>query len=376
MGKFVDLTGIRFGKLLVQYRTENPKNKTKKVFWLCQCDCGKTVIADSASLKNGKATQCSHCAHLATGSHKRKSLVGNRYGKLVVTKMIYGRFDKKSRQRTYCECRCDCGNIIERMQDYLTRNPSALMSCGCAHQEILDKQSIDVVGRKYGKLIVLEELKHISPRKVVCQCDCGNIITVIKTSVLSGNTQSCGCLQAERTSIANIKDWIGYESDFGVKAIEPVYQNQKGQWIWRYQCPLCHAYFEALPAKVVNGHITSCGCRRQSAKEQFIADFLKSQNIKFKPQFSFPDCKYQYVLKFDFALLDENEKVFCLIEYDGQQHDKPIDFFGGYKSYEDTVVRDNIKNQYCLNNGIPLLRLKSYLSNDEIKQQITNIIYP
>ena len=75
-------------------------------------------------------------------------------------------------------------------------------------------------------------------------------------------------------------------------------------------------------------------------------------------------------------MLDENEKVFCLIEYDGQQHDKPIDFFGGYKSYEDTVVRDNIKNQYCLNNGIPLLRLKSYLSNDEIKQQITNIIYP
>ena len=82
------------------------------------------------------------------------------------------------------------------------------------------------------------------------------------------------------------------------------------------------------------------------------------------------------MLKFDFALLDDNDEVFCLIEYDGLQHDKPIDFFGGKKAYENTILRDNIKNQYCADNNITLLRLKSYLTNEEIKQQITDIIYP
>ena len=267
MGKFIDLTGMRFGRLTVLYRTDNPNNKTKKTFWLCECECGEKTIADTASLKNGKTAQCPKCAHMATGKSKRKDLVGNRYGRLVVTKMIYGKTSKSGKYRTLCECRCDCGNIVERAQDHLVRNVNALQSCGCARQEINDKNSVSIIGRKYGRLTVLEDIPNCSPRRVVCQCDCGNITIVNKAGLMHGNTQSCGCLQSERTSDTNLKDWHNYVSDFGVRAIKPVQQNDKGQWLWKYQCPLCDSYFEALPAKVANGHITSCGCRKQSSKE-------------------------------------------------------------------------------------------------------------
>ena len=69
-------------------------------------------------------------------------------------------------------------------------------------------------------------------------------------------------------------------------------------------------------------------------------------------------------------------KFFYLIEYDGKQHFEPIEFYGGEKHFEEIKIRDSIKNQYCFENNIKLLRLKYDLSNEEIKEKIVNIIYP
>lgn len=81
------------------------------------------------------------------------------------------------------------------------------------------------------------------------------------------------------------------------------------------------------------------------------------------------------MLRFDFALL-QNGEVFYLIEYDGMQHYKPIKYFGGNEGYDKTVMRDKIKNDYCANKNIPLLRLKYDLSDQEIKEKIANILNP
>lgn len=60
MGKFQDLTGQKFGRLTVIKRAEN--SKTKQTRWLCKCDCGKTKIILSNSLKSGKTISCG-CLH-------------------------------------------------------------------------------------------------------------------------------------------------------------------------------------------------------------------------------------------------------------------------------------------------------------------------
>lgn len=63
----------------------------------------------------------------------------------------------------------------------------------------------------------------------------------------------------------------------------------------------------------------------------------------------------------------------CLIEYDGEQHYKPVEFFGGEEGFKNAQYRDKIKNDYCENNNINLIRLPYFLSNDEIKDIIINI---
>ena len=286
--------------------------------------------------------------------------------------MIYGRKTDSGKQRTYCLCNCDCGNTVERLMDSL--NEDVLCSCGCARKEIADKLSIDVVGQKFGKLTVLEEYADITPRKLKCQCDCGNIVILTKSEVTSFGIQSCGCYKYERISEVNTKDWTGYISDYGVKIIKQHSKNSHGQWLWECEC-LCGEHFICLPARIQSGHTTSCGCRNKSSREFFISNYLKENNIEFEEQYIFNDCIYKSYLKYDFALF-KNGKVFLLIEYDGKQHFEPVKWFGGQDAFNERIIRDNIKNKYCEEHQIPLLRLKYNLTNEQIIQKIANIIYP
>ena len=58
-------------------------------------------------------------------------------------------------------------------------------------------------------------------------------------------------------------------------------------------------------------------------------------------------------LPFDFYLFKYN----ILIEYQGEQHYKPRKKFGGEEGFKNTVIRDNIKKQYCKNNNIKLIEI-------------------
>lgn len=58
----------------------------------------------------------------------------------------------------------------------------------------------DLTGQRFGKLVVIKETEpHYSNegnkrrRKWLCKCDCGNEKAIIQSSLISGNTKSCGC---------------------------------------------------------------------------------------------------------------------------------------------------------------------------------------
>jgi very-short-patch-repair endonuclease len=96
--------------------------------------------------------------------------------------------------------------------------------------------------------------------------------------------------------------------------------------------------------------------------EKKIYDFLTENGIKFNHNKSLLNCSHKSKLRFDFYLHDYN----LCIEYDGIQHTKPIDIFGGEKEFEKTKIRDEIKNLFCKLNGIKLIRLSYTLTDDEM----------
>lgn len=73
-----------------------------------------------------------------------------------------------------------------------------------------------LIGQKFGRLLVLEDSTKRSNDGTIkwkCKCECGNIVYVSTTSLTSGNTQSCGCFQRERTIASRKKENKYYELD-------------------------------------------------------------------------------------------------------------------------------------------------------------------
>lgn len=60
MGKLKDLTGQRFGRLVVIERAENyvQPSGQKKTQWRCKCDCGNEIITVGYNLTRGLCTSC------------------------------------------------------------------------------------------------------------------------------------------------------------------------------------------------------------------------------------------------------------------------------------------------------------------------------
>ena len=61
-------------------------------------------------------------------------------------------------------------------------------------------------------------------------------------------------------------------------------------------------------------------------------------------------------MRFDFYLPDYN----TCIEFDGEQHFKPIKHFGGKERFKQQQKNDQIKNDYCVENNIALIRISDY----------------
>ncbi len=113
-----------------------------------------------------------------------------------------------------------------------------------------------------------------------------------------------------------------------------------------------HGEFEQRPTDHLNG----CGCPicRESKGEKKIRNFLNEKKIKFLPQYKFNNCKHILQLSFDFYLPEYN----ICIEYNGIQHYKPIEKFGGKNQFLVQNKCDNIKKEFCLKNNIKLIIIK------------------
>lgn len=305
---------------------------------------------------------------------KRIDMVGNRYGHLVVTKMLY---DYNKNRETFCECKCDCGNIVLKNAGRLRSKSVYPKNCGCLKQKRMDDLANmlreDLTGRRFGRLVVTEMIFEKNKQTLAeCVCDCGSRIRTKAVYLKNGDTKSCGCLQRDATSSANTKDFSGMKSDFGVVFIKRHSQTSRGVWLWECKCGFCGESFVALPAKVLEGNVISCGCSRISSGEAYIKDLLCSLGVNYVAEKRFNNCRDVYTLPFDFYLPDQN----VAIEFQGAQHYRPVEWFGGVDGFMKRVSHDEIKQKFCDENNIKLIHISYNDSRDEISEKITSIIYP
>lgn len=143
-----------------------------------------------------------------------------------------------------------------------------------------------------------------------------------------------------------IKEMIGI---YGYELLSTEYKDVKSPLL--IKCPNGHE-FEMSFDKFNNSNHRCTKCS-ESKGEREVRIFLDKYKIKYIIQHRFDDCRFYYTLPFDFYLPDYN---YC-IEFDGEQHFEIFKYFGGLDKFIDTKIRDTVKNEYCKNNNIKLIRI-------------------
>lgn len=252
-------------------------------------------------------------------------------------------------------------------------------SCGCLaiknNRKFGQLNTKNLIGQRFGKLLVINKTNERKDGRIIweCKCDCGNLTKVTSHSLLSGNTKSCGCLHQEIGKYLK-KDLQGQIFGY-LKVIQDTGKSYKkcnqSHSIWLCQCLRDGNYVEVRSDSLINGRTVSCGCCQGSFYSKKIANCLNELNITYVTEKTFKKCvnpKTNYRLRFDFYLPAYN---YC-IEYDGEQHYQEVPFCSD--TLKDRQYRDNLKDTFCNNNNIKLIRIpywdKKKINIEYLKQKL------
>lgn len=238
----------------------------------------------------------------------------------------------------------------------------------------------DEVGKQYGRLIVIKKYDTNDGKgaKWECKCSCGNYVIVSGSNLRRGYTTSCGCYNKQRTRETNLIDLTG--QNFGKWTVikKSSRKTRNNGSIWICQCGCKNHTIKEISSEVLRkGESLSCGCWHRSLGETMIENVLIKNNIKFKQEFPIKDIQSinKGTLRCDFAIINDDNEVKYIIEFNGKQHYEPVDVFGGQEGFEVLKENDQIKMEYFRKNNIPLI----IFSYKELKQMdeeyILNKIY-
>lgn len=182
-----------------------------------------------------------------------------------------------------------------------------------------------------------------SPSNIIyggCECpQCG----IEKASVKLGKThaQYCNELAELNPNVVPVEEYVTAQTPILHKCLEH-------DFVWMI-----------TPSRALSGN--GCPLCNESHGERQVRICLDKCGIKYELQKRFPDCKLIRTLPFDFYLPEYN----ACIEYDGTQHFQPIDHFGGQEYFDYCRTRDSVKNKYCQEKGITLLRIPYFANIEE-----------
>ena len=258
-----------------------------------------------------------------------------------------------SNSNTYDEALEKLGYIKNNANRKVIREISQNYNISIDH--FINGQTSNLIGQRFGRLIVEKKVPSKSNRaRWLCKCDCGQYKEVDGNHLKRNEILSCGCYHKEIVANYNTNQKLVDLTNQKFGKLTVLYRGynigEQPTWICRCDCgTITHPI---MGTNLRRGITKSCGCL-VSQGELKIRELFNQYNIKFKSQVSFKDCHYKDMLRFDFGVYDDDNKLKYLIEYQGVQHYQEVEWTRD--TLKDRQLRDNIKVEYCKNNNIPLL---------------------
>ena len=350
---------------VVILENEYINQKTKMKF---KCSCGDIFYMDLSSFTSGKR-YCNHCAK----SKRYDGLVN--YTSIIEKECIkrnYTLLTKNiTRSNQWFEYICNYHNDKGIQKSYYDRFIN--MQQGCKYCGIVsrgNKHRIDIndaikLAEEKGFIFVGYEYIKINDNsssklklKCICKIHKDKGVQLIDYQNLKKNKIGCiYCKGLGRTKESFQKELNDNKRDIDIIGFDS-YSNIKAK------CNKCGYIWNTSGVNLTSGH--GCPKCNKSKYEKVVENILIDNHICYIPQFKFDDCRDINPLPFDFYITEYK----TLIEVDGQGHYYPVNFMGmsnedAIKSFENTIIHDSIKNEYCKNHNYNLLRIPYYFFDDK-----------
>ena len=363
--------------------TDLPKSSQALV--KVQCDyCFKIkTIAYGYYYKSTKGNiekyACSNCGNIKSHENLDSSIYFKKYLDFCINHNYTALSTIDDYQNAYSVLKYICPIHGEKKTTYAYIYQGSIC-LECAHHNGGIKNSktsqeiIKIVESKNNNILLNpNDYINVNTNNLKIECGlCHNTFTTSLASIMAGAgaCKLCGIKKSsESNKLSNEKVSTIINSINNNLLLNPDEYTSNSVINLKIKCGSCNKnIFTTSLANYIYNQTNRCRiCSQRISKgELLVRNILDKYKFKYITEKVFPDCKYKKFLPFDFYLPDHN----ICIEFDGQFHYQVV---YDKKTLDNTQKRDKIKNNYCQNNHIPLLRIP-YWESDNAEHIICNFI--
>lgn len=309
-----------------------------------RCKNGHVFERTFAKFKTNK--KCPYCDGIRKWKYSEVKDYINNNGYELLSSEYENMFSK-------IKLKCEKGHIYNTTFNDFKNNGTR-----CPHCAGNIKHNYDYVKtyiEKFGYTLLSNEYIN-AKTKLKLSCSHGHIFQITFANFKTGyRCPKCSIIKQSESmkfSYCYVKDYI---EKYGYELLSEDYVNCKTKL--RIKCNEGHE-FNMTFDNFKNG--TRCPKCKSSKGEVFIINYLKNNGFVENNDYIYNKCYFKNLLspkgnrlRPDFIL--PKERIW--IGYDGEQHFKPIEAFGGMNSFIDIKINDTIKNYYAENNNWKLIRI-------------------
>lgn len=293
--------------------------------------------------------------------------------------LSYKKIIKGSKKRILLTFRCECGEIFNKtLEDTVYKTYICCNKCTLRksrrNQRVSEKSLRNIAQAGYKILQAPENPRITDLCEVEDELGFKGFISAAKVSAHKGMSRFDVRIN-KKHYIDNVNYWAKLNC-IDVRCLDFEENTHYRRQGLKFRCS-CGQEFVTSINSFQNGKTRCAVCAQSISKYEIIfKSFLEKEQIDFIYQYSLNQCRDILPLPFDFYI----KKYDCLVEIDGEGHYYPchfnrISYEQAVETFNTTKRHDIIKDKFCQDNNIPLLRIPYWeFNNDTFKQTYQKFI--